>query len=211
VTGAGNLLLAVAFPQTLKSVGFAFVLSGLVAEAIVILLVSSGTVEKSLSVLCTVTIALGVWMEEVGGNAFATSRQLTLEQQLSIGKKLSRWSKISERQYQEAVVFASPDSFEARTLTNNILGALEASNWITHRYPEVSLDRVVVGVGPFAPREETRASAVIAALARVLKEEGITAEELDARRPNCVQPELTGGESDPACSRTIYIVVGVHP
>jgi hypothetical protein len=45
------------------------IIAGLIGEAIAIVLIPSGTFEKTVSVVCTLIIALGVWIEEIGGDA----------------------------------------------------------------------------------------------------------------------------------------------
>lgn len=45
------------------------IIAGLVGEAIIIVFVATGTKEKALSVIFTLLIALGVWLEEIGGGA----------------------------------------------------------------------------------------------------------------------------------------------
>ena len=62
-------LLSLASPKRLKVVGLWMIILGLVGDAAVIVFVPSGAGEKILSVICTLVIALGVWVEEVGADA----------------------------------------------------------------------------------------------------------------------------------------------
>jgi hypothetical protein len=45
------------------------IIVGLIGEAIAIVFISSGPVEKAVSLVCTLVIAFGVWVEEAGGEA----------------------------------------------------------------------------------------------------------------------------------------------
>src|ERR1700674_1657345 len=70
-----RFLLSLASPEALKFVGLWMIIAGLVAEAAVIIAVPSGGLEKTLSVLFTLLIAAGVWIEHVGTAALEAVQQ----------------------------------------------------------------------------------------------------------------------------------------
>jgi len=72
-----SFLLSKLSAETLKSWGLKSIIFGLVAEAVVIVFVPSGSLEKALSVVCTLVIASGVWIEEIGDRAIATQSRKT--------------------------------------------------------------------------------------------------------------------------------------
>jgi hypothetical protein len=74
-----GFVLSFGSPATLKSTGVWMIIVGLAAEAIVIFAIPSGTFEKSASVVCTVVIALGVWVEHVGSHALEMPRNELIE------------------------------------------------------------------------------------------------------------------------------------
>jgi hypothetical protein len=68
-------VLSLASPETLKSLGLWLIIGGLVAEAAVIVFVPSGKTEKTLSVIFTLVIAAGVWIEHVGASALEAAHE----------------------------------------------------------------------------------------------------------------------------------------
>jgi hypothetical protein len=59
------------------------IIAGLIGEAATIVFVPSGGVEKTLSVIFTLVIALGVWLEEVGAEVIETSEKSSNELKLA--------------------------------------------------------------------------------------------------------------------------------
>jgi hypothetical protein len=78
-----KFLLARLKPHTVRFLGLQLLIGGLIAEAIVLVAMEAGLHERLLSALFTIAIAIGVWLEEVGGHAIAvaegTPRWLLLE------------------------------------------------------------------------------------------------------------------------------------
>jgi hypothetical protein len=70
-------LLSKGSPETLKTLGFRLIIWGLIAEAIVIVFVPSGGLEKTLSAIFTLAIAAGVWIEGIGFDAIAAMSKRT--------------------------------------------------------------------------------------------------------------------------------------
>jgi hypothetical protein len=79
-------------PAALSSIGFWILFAGLVGEGLVILFVSSGKLEKALSVVCTVVIIVGIGIERVGDKQRFGPRRLTPKQQENIAIKLKRFA-----------------------------------------------------------------------------------------------------------------------
>jgi hypothetical protein len=79
MSGLGSFLLSFGSPAALKSAGIWAIVAGLIAEAVAIVAIPSGSNEKLVSVICTVVIALGVWVEHVGSAALEAPRQKLIE------------------------------------------------------------------------------------------------------------------------------------
>lgn len=63
--------------------GLWLIIAGLLGEAAVIIFVPSGDLEKTSSVICTLVIALGVWMEEIGAEALEVRERTDAELKLA--------------------------------------------------------------------------------------------------------------------------------
>jgi len=59
------------------------IIAGLIGEAIAIVVLPSGGFEKTVSVFCTLIIALGVWVEGVGGNESEATEKAEYEIKLA--------------------------------------------------------------------------------------------------------------------------------
>lgn len=94
-------LLGIAPPSTLKKVGLWLIIAGLIGEAVTIIFVAPGTREKTLSVIFTLLIAFGVWLEEVGAEAIEAHEKH--EAQLILGELNARTAE-AERNSLEAQV-----------------------------------------------------------------------------------------------------------
>jgi hypothetical protein len=82
-------LLSLASPKRLKLIGLWMIIAGLIGDAGIIAFIPSGTIEKILSALSSLVIALGVWVEEVGADAINAPRELDDKQAQEIIAKIS--------------------------------------------------------------------------------------------------------------------------
>jgi hypothetical protein len=104
-------LLSLASPKRLKLVGLWMIIAGLIGEAIVIVFVPSGPFEKILSVIFTLIIALGVWVEEVAGEAIEAREKA--EADLKIAELNARVAEANQKAQEaslELAKFRSPRS-----------------------------------------------------------------------------------------------------
>jgi hypothetical protein len=84
-----EFLLSRVSAETLKTFGFRLLIASLFADALVIIFVPSGFVDKVLSAICTVGIILGIWLEEVANRHLAGGRRLTAKQRTEISSSLT--------------------------------------------------------------------------------------------------------------------------
>jgi hypothetical protein len=112
------MLLRLASPKRLRTFGFRLLVAALIADALVIVFVQSGSPEKVLSFLCTLLIAAGVWIEEIADHAIAAPRRLTDKQRQLITDKMRLFKGL------RAVLGAVPPSERNVEFLNQILRAL---------------------------------------------------------------------------------------
>ena len=198
-----QFLLSRASPEALKLLGFRLLIAGLVGEAIVILSIPSGFLEKGLNAFFTLMIAVGVWMEEVGGNA---PRYLTPEQQARITDNLLMFEGL------RAVLGAVPPSKKNTTLLHQISTALLAAKvdaFINLTGVEASIsptgqsNRGVMltegfpaGVTAFFVTGNERGEAFARALVKVLNDEHIAASAVGGRDERAMEFRLKQGAAE---------------
>jgi hypothetical protein len=113
-----KLLLSLAPPDTWRTFGFRLLVGALIAEALVIVIVPSGPLEKGLSVCCTLLIAAGVWIEEAASHAIAAPRHLSDAERRQLTAKMQPFKGL------RAVLGAVPPSANNVDLLNQLLQVL---------------------------------------------------------------------------------------
>ena len=189
------LFLSIVSPETLKSIGFWLLIFGLVAEAAIIVTLPSGRLEKRLSVLFTLTITAGVWIEEIGANAIDAAkdaelgrltRAITATQTAISPRSLSadtqqRISEIARRFKGTRFDFfvfpvGTPDTPD---FASQILSAL-AAHWSLRDAPIPTGGQLFRGVGvAWRKSADENAKKTAEALLLALKAENINARMLD--------------------------------
>jgi hypothetical protein len=167
-----------ASPATLNWLGLQMIIWGLVAEAIVIVFVPSGSLEKGLSVFCTLIIAGGVWVEHVGAEALNGPRILKADQQARVVERIKRFT---GQEFEGAVATALVDGF---SFWENLSKTLGDATWVLvipeglrHGNPPAAIP---ISANPgvmiaFAPEAPPNVRAAAQELAAVLKAEGLEA------------------------------------
>jgi hypothetical protein len=206
MSAINKFLLSIASPKALKSVGFKLLIAGLIAEAIVIVAIPSGTLEKALTALCTIAIAIGVWFEEVGGDEIAAPRRLTPEQQRRIASKMSPFKGL------RAVLGAIPPSAKNTDLLDQILQALKAAEvdaFINLSGVEASVsptgrsnrgtmltEGFPTGINMLFVSGNERGEAFANALAKALNDENLTASAVGDRDERTMEWRLQQGAAN---------------
>lgn len=121
-----RLLLSAATDKTLERIGLWLIIAGLIGEAILIIAAIPpekipGEAARVLSIICTLAIAFGVWVEHVGSAAVAAPRRLTVRQRAILSDRLKTFSGTN---FAMSVAGAEAIDFAA-----DIADALKASGW----------------------------------------------------------------------------------
>jgi hypothetical protein len=122
-----RLLLSVARAETIETFGLRLIILGLIAEAVLIAYALSieplpASLDKLLSAMFTLAIAMGVWIEHIGVNAKAAPRNLTIAQQKRIATKMASFNGL------RAVLGAVPPSVTNTDVLEQLLSALRMAD-----------------------------------------------------------------------------------
>lgn len=147
---------------------------------------------------------------------FKAPRTLAEAQLSDITSKMSKWATLPKSGASQSVaVFSVSDTFESKTLADQIATALgpEGAKWTINRFPVMyGMQFSVSGVALLIPKSNPRGLEVANDLANVLNGNGITAFIAPERRDGC--EEMKGFEQkadiDPSCS-AISVMVGEKP
>ena len=102
-----EFLLSRVSAQRLKMFGFRLLIASLFADALVIIFVPSGFMEKVLSAICTVGIILGIWLEEIADRHLAGARRLSAKQRAEISSSLTSAPSPSVLSFAQSLVSCS--------------------------------------------------------------------------------------------------------
>jgi hypothetical protein len=122
-----RFILSFGTPSAIKSVGNDLVIAGLIGEALIIIILKSGKIEKALLVAAALIIAVGVWFERIADNQSEAPRLLTTSQQQDISSKMSAFPKTP-------VVFGVFQDPEAIALLNQMSRILISANWVEQEW-----------------------------------------------------------------------------